>query len=237
MKTTLHQTLTLLAAHLEGLREQGVTRLTVGAALPELRKTAPPNPPSTSRPDRATARPPTSAPAPAASPSSAVSPPAAAPAAKRAGPELVYLRAERLPECQDAHDRSETAIILVCEQNDLLGENGDLLAKMMRAIGYPLPADACEPLQAVADLHGKAARILCLGAAAHAAVSTLKMDLSLLRGKWQSTPAGRMIATHGPSYLEGNPAGKKAVWTDLKNLLQDLGLDIPDWTQKQIKGA
>ncbi|MCC5849656.1 MAG: hypothetical protein JJU29_16355 [Verrucomicrobia bacterium] len=237
MKTTLHQTLNLLAAHVEGLREQGVTRLTVGAALPEIRKTRSVAPSAEPRVRGNETRP-----ASESRPSASTSPPPAraaehAPASKPAGPALVYLRTERSPECADAHDRADTALILVCEKNDLVGENGELLARMLHAIGYPLPTDTGKPLEAVADLHGMAARILCFGAAAHAAVSTLKMDLSLLRGKWQSTPGGRMIATHAPSYLEGNPAGKKAVWADLKNLLQDLGLDIPDWTKKQVKGS
>lgn len=147
---------------------------------------------------------------------------------------LVSLFLERLPECLGPHTPEETRVLLVLDAHELAEpEYRKLLQTMLHAIGYPLP-ETPQPVAALADCTEKACRILCLGEKANEYFCTVNMGLNLVRGKWQTTPAGRMIATYAPSYLLNNPAGKRAAWSDLQKLLQDLGLPVPEWTRKKL---
>lgn len=147
---------------------------------------------------------------------------------------LVSLLLERLPECLGPHTPEETRVLLVLDAHELAEpEYRKLLQTMLHAIGYPLP-EPPQPVTALADCTDKACRILCLGEKANELFCTVNMGLNLVRGKWQTTPAGRMIATHAPSYLLNNPAGKRAAWSDLQKLLEDLGLTVPEWTRKKL---
>ena len=222
---TLPQLLDLLTAHVDALREQGIDRVPFSVPL-----SIDPSPAAATA-NAAPTPPPASAPAPRTAPK-----PEAKSETKPTPPQLVWLALKRLPECNDTLPPEQTRIIIICQQSDLTAPHRDLLGKMLHSIGYPLPEIPPHPLETSADLHGKAQRILCFGPAAHAAISTLKMDLALVRGKWQNSPAGRMIATHAPAYLLNNPTGKKAVWTDLQTLLKDLGLTVPDWTRQKLSG-
>jgi hypothetical protein len=144
------------------------------------------------------------------------------------------LRLERLPECHETHPPEHTTLLLVLEARELYEpEHRNLLQSMLHAIGYPLP-DQSEPVADITDCTDKACRILCMGEKANELFCTLNMGLNLVRGKWQATPAGRMIATYAPSYLVNNAAGKRAAWNDLQKLLQDLGLSVPEWTRKKL---
>ncbi|MCC5843926.1 MAG: hypothetical protein JJU05_06720 [Verrucomicrobia bacterium] len=156
----------------------------------------------------------------------------APPAAKNTG--LVMLHLDRLPECLENHSPDQTTLLLVLEAGELKQpEYRELLQSMLYAIGYPLP-DNPEPVTDITDCTDKACRILCMGEKANELFCTLNMGLNLVRGKWQTSPAGRMIATYAPSYLVNNAAGKRAAWNDLQKILQDLGLSVPEWTRKKL---
>jgi hypothetical protein len=147
---------------------------------------------------------------------------------------LVMLLLERLPECLEGRPPEDTRILLVVESGELSEpQNRELLQSMLYAIGYPLPA-AQRPVSELRECTSPVQRIVCMGEAANDHLCTVKMGLSLVRGKWQDTPAGRMIATFPPSYLQDNPTGKRAAWGDLQKLLKDLGLSMPEWTRKKL---
>lgn len=141
---------------------------------------------------------------------------------------------QRLPECLENHAPDQTSLLLVLEDRELKPpETRELLQSMLYAIGYPLP-DTPEAVTDITACANKACRIVCMGEKANELFCTLNMGLKLVRGKWQSSPAGRMIATYAPSYLVNNPTGKRAAWNDLQKILQDLGLSVPEWTRKKL---
>jgi len=159
--------------------------------------------------------------------------PAAASIPSKPRPGLVMFQIERLPECLENHSPRDTSVLIVLEERELEPAPRELLQTMLYTIGYPLP-HTHEPFISAADCSDRTARILCLGEKANEAFCSLNMGLSLVRGKWQTTPAGRMLATYAPSSLLENNTGKRAAWNDLQKLLQDLGLSIPEWTRKKL---
>lgn len=227
---SLHTLIDTLETFIGDLQDQGIRTVPCTGPLPDVSPA-----PVAARPAANAPPPPPPAPArPApATPSPAVPSPAPDPAPSTAAPGLVTLHLLRMRECQDPHPPEQTALQLVIEPSELQGEPRDLLQSMLLAIGYALPETA-EPLPAPPYPGTQAARILCMGENANEAFCTLQMGLSLVRGKWQTTPAGRMLATHAPSYLVNNPTGKRAAWNDLQKILQDLGLDVPEWTRKKL---
>lgn len=218
---SLAQLLENLESHLESLREAGIREVEITRDLPVRPAVRPPReaPARPIRPSPATGVPPRPNPPP---------PPAAKPAQpKAATTNVVWARVERLPECGDGVSPSETALVVVCEARDV---GGELLNNMLRAMGYASP-EAPQPLASPEDLQGRGARVVCFGSNAHDAACVHGMGLSLVRGQWQKHPAGRMISTYGPGYLEGHPEGKRTVWRDLQQVLSDLGLSLPPWVK------
>jgi len=143
---------------------------------------------------------------------------------------------QRMPECGDTSGPEETRILLVVESGELEQKHGILLREMLKAIGYQSES----PVRAYREnesLAGLGARVLVMGNTALQAVSTSGMDLAIVRGMWQQSTHGKLISTFPPSYLHDNPPGKKAAWGDLQKLLNDLGLEVPDWTRKRLKGS
>lgn len=145
----------------------------------------------------------------------------------------VWCTLVRLEECGDSLDSSETMVVLVTVEEEMNGENGRLLKQILHAAGYSFHSKPL-PLAHGEDLKGGGARILVMGNPALQKVSPAGMDLRIVRGMWQSTAYGKLIPTFPPSVLPDNPAGKKAVWQDLKKLLSDLNLEVPDWTRKKL---
>lgn len=226
MNAPLMNAIALLEAHLLGLREEGVRTLEVSRPLRSLPARAaaaaspvpqpPPPPPATA----------------SATPPSAPAPPPPPPAetlrtAAVAEKHLVALVA-RDPRCRDSTPTADTVLAVVCAPEEFAGDHRVLLSRMLGAIGYALPEAACpEPLETAGNLRERAARVLCFGETAQQALSPMKLPLNLVRGKWQATPSGRMMALYPPSYLHNNTAGKRSVWTDLQQVLRDLGLELP----------
>jgi hypothetical protein len=136
--------------------------------------------------------------------------------------------------CGDTKPGDETRVVLVVETHELDPPHGTLLLEMLKAIGYE-PETPPEPYRTGTVLADRGARVLVMGNTALQAVGTSGMDLSIVRGMWQQSPHGKLLSTYAPSYLDGNPPGKKAAWGDLRKLLGDLGLDVPEWTRKRLK--
>jgi uracil-DNA glycosylase family 4 len=69
--------------------------------------------------------------------------------------------------------------------------------------------------------------ICCLGTtAAHALLQTTE-PIGKLRRRWFTYGAARVICTYHPSYLLRNPAAKRDVWDDMKLLMAQMGLHLP----------
>lgn len=218
--------LTTLASYLEGQRMAGVRELEWSGPLPGETDIQPPSPPPPSRP----------APAPALERKTpdAPLPPAQdpEPVAGTAVPSAAWVRAFRHPDCRDENWPSENCILVVSTQEEFEDEAGGLMQEMLKAIGFTTR-------DAPADLHAgvpeDAVRILIFGNHALQQVSSSGMALQLVRGRWRECRYGKFLATYAPSSVLDSPSGKKTVWSDLQNLMADLGLEIPEWTKKKLK--
>ncbi len=130
-----------------------------------------------------------------------------------------------------------------------VGEAGQLLTKMMDAMGYSrdevwignivkcrppdnrTPADpemqSCLPyLRAQLELLQPKV-IVCLGATAVKGLLTTTEDITQMRGQWQSFEDIDVMPTFHPTYLLRNPAAKREAWNDLKAVLERLGRSVP----------
>lgn len=162
-------------------------------------------------------------------------PPKPAPVARSVAEKLCWCTLIRMTACHDTLPAEESTVVLVTGTAECADNNGTLLQQILKAVGYEMLG---KPLQLThpADLSGAGSRILVMGNQALQVVSPAGMDLQIVRGMWQTTPYGKLISTYPPSALHDNPVGKKAVWQDLKNLLKDLGLAVPDWTRTKLSG-
>lgn len=135
------------------------------------------------------------------------------------------------------------------QEEDLRGEPfvgaaGQLLTKMIEAMGFardqvyianvvkcrppqnrdPEPDEvaACEPFlkQQIAAI--KPSVIVALGR--HAAQTLLRdsTPITRMRGKWREYEGIALMPTYHPAYLLRNPAEKRPVWDDLKNVMARL---------------
>ncbi|MGA7616584.1 MAG: uracil-DNA glycosylase [Thermoanaerobaculia bacterium] len=60
------------------------------------------------------------------------------------------------------------------------------------------------------------------------AVQTLlrsDLPISAVRGKWQSYRGIKVMPTYHPAYLLRNPSAKKDVWSDMKKVMSELGIN------------
>ncbi|EAQ82804.1 uracil-DNA glycosylase [Blastopirellula marina] len=69
--------------------------------------------------------------------------------------------------------------------------------------------------------------IVCLGK--FAAQNLLKTETAIgkLRGQFHDYGGAKVIATYHPAYLLRNPAAKREVWEDMKMMLRDMGVQLP----------
>ncbi len=69
--------------------------------------------------------------------------------------------------------------------------------------------------------------ICCLGAVAAQNLLETTVPIGQLRGKvhlWENT---KVVATYHPAYLLRNPNAKRATWDDMKMLMRELGIALP----------
>ncbi|RMF82253.1 MAG: uracil-DNA glycosylase [Nitrospirae bacterium] len=69
--------------------------------------------------------------------------------------------------------------------------------------------------------------ILCLGAFAARAVLETEAPIGALRGRFHDRRGVAVRATYHPAYLLRNPAAKRPVWEDVKEVARRLGLPEP----------
>jgi DNA polymerase len=136
-----------------------------------------------------------------------------------------------------------------------VGAAGQLLTQMITAMGYtreqvfianvakcrppgnrqPLPEEmaACLPYLKEQIRLLRPAVIVALGATAVKGLLNPTESITRLRGKWQSFEGIPLMPTFHPAYLLYNPASKRDVWTDLKEVLARLGRQPPPKTGKR----
>ena len=129
-----------------------------------------------------------------------------------------------------------------------VGEAGQLLEKILVAMGLsrevvyicnvikcrppgnrdPKPDEisACEPFlkQQLAII--KPEIIITLGRFAAQTLLKNTTPISRLRGQWYEYEGIALMPTFHPAYLLRNPAGKRPVWEDMKQVMQRLGLRV-----------
>jgi uracil-DNA glycosylase len=86
---------------------------------------------------------------------------------------------------------------------------------------------ACEPFlfRQIDLVHPKV--IVGLGTFAVQALLKVKTPISRLRGNWHEVRGIKMMPTFHPAYLLRNPADKRLVWTDIREVMKLLGQPIP----------
>jgi hypothetical protein len=215
-----------LIACLEHWREEGVREVEVSPdLLQSLIAPARPapgpagrQPPTTSAPLRP-APPPRAAPTPAAPPRTVQVP-------------VSVCLVERLAELNDPRPPDQTRVRLVAEPACFQGTAGELLDKLVRAIGYtrlggpePHPGPAAGPL----------AGILLLGPNALAMERPEQKPAFALGKVLSSATAPPTLFTHDPMELERLPELKRAVWEHLQLFLTRLRLPPPPWVAPKRK--
>jgi DNA polymerase len=69
--------------------------------------------------------------------------------------------------------------------------------------------------------------IVGLGTFAVQAVLKIKTPISKLRGNWHEVRGIKMMPTFHPAYLLRNPGDKRLVWSDIQQVMKELGQPIP----------
>ena len=91
----------------------------------------------------------------------------------------------------------------------------------------PEEVETCEPfLLRQIDLI-KPRVIVGLGKFAVQTLLRSKTPISRLRGNWHDYHGIKLMPTFHPAYLLRNPAEKRLVWEDIKNVLRELGRETP----------
>ncbi len=70
--------------------------------------------------------------------------------------------------------------------------------------------------------------ICCLGAVAARTLLNTKAPMGRLRGKVHLFQGIKVVVTYHPAYLLRNPNAKRQTWEDMKLLLREMGLPIPE---------
>ena len=70
--------------------------------------------------------------------------------------------------------------------------------------------------------------ICCLGAVAAQNLLETTTPIGQLRGRFHRFQQIKVIATYHPAYLLRNPSAKRATWDDMKMLMSDMGIELPE---------
>ena len=70
--------------------------------------------------------------------------------------------------------------------------------------------------------------ICCLGAVAAQNLLETTTPIGQLRGKFHEFEGIRVLATYHPAYLLRSPAAKRPTWDDMKLLMKEMGIELPD---------
>ena len=87
---------------------------------------------------------------------------------------------------------------------------------------------ACQPFlhKQVALIRPRA--IVTLGKFATQCLLETRTPISKLRGNWHDYRGVPLMPTFHPAYLLRNPRDKRIVWEDIKQVMQRIGMEVPD---------
>ncbi|MBC8356159.1 MAG: uracil-DNA glycosylase [Planctomycetes bacterium] len=74
--------------------------------------------------------------------------------------------------------------------------------------------------------------ICCLGTVAAQNLLETNIAVGKLRGKVHEYRGAKVVVTYHPSYLLRNPSAKKFTWDDIQLLLGEMGLPVPERTDR-----
>jgi DNA polymerase len=78
--------------------------------------------------------------------------------------------------------------------------------------------------------------IVCLGGIAATSLLERGVPVGRLRGAVHNFRGTRLVVTYHPAYLLRNPSAKAKVWDDMKTVLREAGLPIPDHGKSRPRG-
>lgn len=70
--------------------------------------------------------------------------------------------------------------------------------------------------------------ICCLGAVAARALLETTTPVGKLRGKFHEFRGAKVLVTYHPAYLLRNPSMKRETWEDMKLLMREMGIPLPE---------
>ena len=141
--------------------------------------------------------------------------------------EIRFALAERMPVCKDQQPAEQTRLVVVSEAAAFASEPGELLNKILKAVGYAF-VDGPQQVESESQLVDLAPRaILSLGN------SALKVfvpggDISMMRGRWKTFNGIDVLCTFDTVYIGSDDTRKTVVWSDMKSLIKRLDLHLPD---------
>jgi len=146
--------------------------------------------------------------------------------------DLRFALAERMAACGDATPSELHRLVIVSDEKSFQGAPGDLLRNILKAAGYELitePAVFSEHI----ELASHAPRMALLMGEPALQAFRPRGTVLLARGKFKEVDGMETFCTFDTSYIEKQSSTKKAVWTDMQNLLKRLELPLPDWVNKK----
>lgn len=70
--------------------------------------------------------------------------------------------------------------------------------------------------------------ICCLGSVAAKTVLETKLSIGKLRGQFHQLGSSKVVVTYHPAYLLRTPSAKKHTWNDMKMLMSEMGIELPN---------
>jgi len=141
--------------------------------------------------------------------------------------EIRFALAERISMCRDQQPAEQTRLVVISEAAAFASEPGELLDKILKAVGYALVANPkqMESESQLVDLAPRA--ILSLGNPA-LKVFVPGGDISMMRGRWKTFHGIDVLCTFDTVYIGSEDTRKRVVWSDMKSLIKRLDLHLPD---------
>lgn len=141
--------------------------------------------------------------------------------------DIRFALAERMSVCKDQRPAGQTRLVVVSEAAAFESGPGELLGRILKAVGYAV-VDGPQQMESESQLVDLAPRaILSMG---NSALKTFvrRGDISMMRGRWKTFHGIDVLCTFDPVYIGSQDARKRAVWSDMQDLIKRLDLHLPD---------
>lgn len=145
--------------------------------------------------------------------------------------ELRMARATRLPECGDT---TETPIMILAEPASFEGDSRHTLDRMLYALGFKIEGEV-EPMRRPKPSETPPKVALTLGHAATNYIVEGSLPFDAIMGIWHERNGVPVMPVFDPTTIKLSPGNKRRAWGDLLNMLDRLGLELPEWSKKHGK--